>query len=232
MQGSPDLRLFCFPHAGGAASNYRAWEADLPDSVELCAIQLPGREARFNEPLVISMSSLFEQLRPEIEPLLNRPAVLFGHSVGAVTAYAMALKIDEWGLPAPARLCISAYPSPRLKVEHALRSTMSDAEFANRVMELNDYSPDLINNSELLRLMIPVIRADVELTEGFTNHGRLLSCPLDALGGEGDRGVSLAALQDWQALTTGSFALRTFPGGHFFTQQNRQEILSHILRAR
>ena len=40
------LRLFCFSYAGGGASVFRSWANSLPREVEVCAIQLPGREYR------------------------------------------------------------------------------------------------------------------------------------------------------------------------------------------
>jgi len=40
------MRLFCLPYAGGGASTYRPWAASLPPDVQLCAVQLPGRESR------------------------------------------------------------------------------------------------------------------------------------------------------------------------------------------
>ena len=43
------VRMFCFPYAGGGASAYRGWAAPLPPDVEVCPVQLPGREGRLRE---------------------------------------------------------------------------------------------------------------------------------------------------------------------------------------
>ena len=45
----PAARLFCLHYAGGGASIYRQWASRLPTWVEVCAIQLPGRETRMSE---------------------------------------------------------------------------------------------------------------------------------------------------------------------------------------
>jgi medium-chain acyl-[acyl-carrier-protein] hydrolase len=37
------LRLFCFPYAGSGAAIYRDWPAGFPPSIEVCAVELPGR---------------------------------------------------------------------------------------------------------------------------------------------------------------------------------------------
>ena len=39
------MRLFCFPYAGGSAQLYHKWAARLPSAVEVCPVQLPGRES-------------------------------------------------------------------------------------------------------------------------------------------------------------------------------------------
>ncbi|MBW4609133.1 MAG: hypothetical protein KME22_18490 [Hassallia sp. WJT32-NPBG1] len=44
------LRLFCFPYAGGSSLIFRDWYDSLPPSVELCAIELPGRGRQMQLP--------------------------------------------------------------------------------------------------------------------------------------------------------------------------------------
>lgn len=40
------VRLFCLPYAGCGSSMYISWKKYFPEEVELCPIQLPGRENR------------------------------------------------------------------------------------------------------------------------------------------------------------------------------------------
>src|SRR5258708_10641426 len=81
------LRLFCLPYAGGGASIFRLWPAGLPSGVEVCAIQLPGREARLKEAPFNHVRPLTLALTPVLEPFLDRPFALFGHSIGALVAF-------------------------------------------------------------------------------------------------------------------------------------------------
>ena len=62
QQNDADIRLFCFHYAGGGASIFRKWYKDLIDYVELVSIQLPGREGRFNEPLLNNISEVVDKL--------------------------------------------------------------------------------------------------------------------------------------------------------------------------
>ena len=79
----PSLRLFCLPYAGGSASVFRDWPDRLPKSVEVCAIQLPGRETRLSEPAFTRLHPLVQELAQALLPSLDRPFAFFGYSVGA-----------------------------------------------------------------------------------------------------------------------------------------------------
>ena len=81
------MRLFCLPFAGGGASVYRPWAAGLPLTVELCAVQPPGRETRFREPAYTRLAPMVTDLADVLEPLLDLPAAFYGHSMGALTAF-------------------------------------------------------------------------------------------------------------------------------------------------
>src|SRR5687768_10798540 len=81
------LRLFCFPYAGGGASIFRRWSDELPPSVEVCPVQLPGRENRLREPPFTRIDPLVRALAHALRPNLNRPFALFGHSMGALIGF-------------------------------------------------------------------------------------------------------------------------------------------------
>jgi len=100
FQPQPDarLRLFCFPYAGGGASIYRLWHRDLPGGVEVCAVQLPGRESRWREEPFRRVPPLADAATEALAPRLGRPYAFFGHSMGAVIAFEVARrdrKVDE-----------------------------------------------------------------------------------------------------------------------------------------
>src|SRR4051794_27130121 len=85
------MRLFCFPYAGGGALAYQAWPRLLPDEIEVVAVQLPGREARFREPPMTDLSTLVEALVAAMYPYETlRPFAFFGHSLGALIAFVLA----------------------------------------------------------------------------------------------------------------------------------------------
>ncbi len=52
------LRLFCFPHAGSSGSAYRNWGDGFRPEIEFEPVELPGRGARADEPLIAEISQL------------------------------------------------------------------------------------------------------------------------------------------------------------------------------
>jgi medium-chain acyl-[acyl-carrier-protein] hydrolase len=52
---------------------YRAWANALWPTVEVCPIQLPGRESRIREPALARMFLLVDALAVAIRPYLRSP---------------------------------------------------------------------------------------------------------------------------------------------------------------
>ena len=103
-------RVFCFPYSGVGASMYSRWPTRV-GSVELCPVQLPGRENRIRQPHYGSYEALAEQVADGLEPYLDRPFGLFGHCGGALAAFATALRLRDLG-PRPAGLFVSSQVAP------------------------------------------------------------------------------------------------------------------------
>ena len=81
------MRLFCLPFAGGGAAAYRDWQIELPDWLEVCPILLPGREMRLAQAPVRRMAVLVGAVADAIARWADLPFALFGHSLGALTAF-------------------------------------------------------------------------------------------------------------------------------------------------
>jgi medium-chain acyl-[acyl-carrier-protein] hydrolase len=88
---------------------------------------------------------------------------------------------------------------------------------------------EVFSNTELMELMLPGLRADVEMFETYEYGADTpLACPISAFGGSLDRSVSLRELDAWRHQTAGTFTLRTVPGNHFFLNSARETLLSAI----
>ncbi|QHP66043.1 thioesterase (plasmid) [Bradyrhizobium sp. LCT2] len=227
------LRLFCFPHAGGAPAAYLAWSPYLPSTVELLILQLPGRGSRIWEAPFTSMHQLAEAVGSAILPLLgDSPYVLFGHSMGALSAFEVARWLRRGGLRIPAHILVSGHQAPQCKpVRDTTLHLQSDSDLIADVRRLNGTPEEILENSALLEIMLPTLRADYQVTKSYQcTAEQPLTCPISVLGGLYDPETSREGLEAWANQTTGSCRLHMFPGDHFFVLKQATYVLPVIAR--
>jgi medium-chain acyl-[acyl-carrier-protein] hydrolase len=219
------LSLVCLPFAGGGAGRFRQWPAYLPDDVEVVPIQLPGREDRFLEPAIDSMDPLASRLLEELAGYLDRPFVLFGHSMGALIAFELARRLRSMGLE-PVRLLAAGCRAPHLPRNRPDRHALPDQEFVAAVRDLNGIPAELLENADFMDLVLPTLRSDFKLVEGYVYRDQTpLSCPLSVFGGLQDNEVTHDDLAAWSRHTTGAFQVNMLPGDHFFLDSARTTLL-------
>ncbi|HZR97739.1 MAG TPA: alpha/beta fold hydrolase [Chloroflexota bacterium] len=226
----PRLRLFCLPHAGGGASLFRGWADALPAAVEVCPVQLPGRENRLREPLYTALPPLAAALATALGPWLDRPFALFGHSMGAWIAFALARELRQRYGIAPAQLLVSGRRAPHLPARQPPIHDLPEPRFLTALRDRYNGLPDVIlQEPELLEIYLPIVRADMRLVETFTcATDAPLACPIAAFGGTEDRMVSRDELAAWSDHTARQFTLQMFDGGHFFVQTARPALLAAV----
>jgi medium-chain acyl-[acyl-carrier-protein] hydrolase len=222
-------RLFCFAHAGGGAAFFRSWRAALAPSVDVRPVLLPGRERRFDDVPYRRMEHLLEPLCAALEPHLDRPYALFGHSMGAVIAYEVARRFSGGSRPDPICLLVSGRQGPRARSSRRLLWELPDDQFVTEVGRLGGTPPEVLEHPELLEMFLPALRADFELSETYQPlPGRRLTCPVVAYLGTDDSEVEHDGLLRWYEETTGDFTMRVFSGDHFYLRGGRADVLSAV----
>jgi surfactin synthase thioesterase subunit len=211
-----DVRLVCLPHAGGSASFYFPLAKALAPAVEVLAVQYPGRQDRRNEPNLTDLSDMADRIFAAIRHLDDRPLALFGHSMGAVLAYELALRLQDAGLPAPVRLFASGRRAPSCDRGEGV-DPGSDERILVELLRLSGTPADLLADPEIREMILPPIRSDYQavMAHRFA-PGRSLDCPVTVLTGDNDPRVSIDEAAAWSVHTTGPTELKVFPGGHFF----------------
>ncbi len=226
-----ELRLFCFPNAGGGASMYYPWVNGLAPEIEVCPVQLPGRENRLPERPFTHFDELISALAQALQPRFDKPFAFFGHSMGALISYGLAHYLIQQGQPAPVHLFLSAYRAPHIPNEEALH-LLSDAELVRKIQELNGTQQGILENPELRQLFLPIFRADFGVCETYAHTSEEpLAIPMTVFGGLQDQRVSRAVLDAWREQTRSSFSLHMLPGDHFFWRSNSQPVWQIITQS-
>jgi len=224
------LTLLCLPYSGASAMVYSRWRPKLPQWLRLQPVELPGRGARFGEPLHTDMRVLAMQLARELRPTLHAPYALFGHSLGALLACEMAHALRALGCPEPVALFASGTAAPTLRADYdrGFAEPKTDAELIEQLRTLNGTREEVLANEELMSLTLPILRADFQLCGKFEPVQRpLLNCPVHVLGGKADRATT-EQLIGWSQETHGSFSVDMLAGGHFFIHEHEAKVLKVI----
>ena len=211
------LRFFCFPYAGGNAFTFRKWPDFLPERVEICAVQLPGRGSRIQEPPLRRISDLVPMIAQAIIGYEDLPMAFFGHSMGAIIAFELARYLRKTRNVNLVHLFVSGRRAPQVPLDEPMTHNLPEPEFIETLRTLNGTPKEVFEHPELLELMIPVLRADFAVCQTYDyTHEPPLDCPITAFGGLKDGEVTREQLEAWRKQTTASFSLRMLPGDHFF----------------
>lgn len=223
------IRLFCFPYAGGGASIFYRWQNNLPAAIQPCPVQLPGRENRIAEPPFESVISLRFELGDCLDPYLDRPFALFGHSMGALIAFELARELRRREKPLPSHLFVSGRRAPQVTANKPPIHQLPDSEFMDELRMLQGTPEEVLANEELIQLVLPTLRADFALCETYRYYSEEpFDFPITALAGTGDADTSLEEIGEWRRQTDSQFRLHELPGNHFFLNTQSREILRII----
>ena len=212
------LRLFCFPPAGAGASVFRSWASALPSWVDVCAVQLPGREERSCERSCDDFRLLLDALMQGPFGELDRPFALLGCSLGALIAYEAALRIHHERGVWPSRFFAVAFQHPSAVRDQ--KSGVSERQWFELLIP-----EELRQNSPTTEELLPVLRADIKLGFSWTAEGDPpLGCSISAFAGSHDP-IAGPSLEGWARYTGGRFIHRVIPGGHRFAQTHEEDFL-------
>jgi len=226
---SQAMQLFCLPYAGGSSSIFRTWPDCLPPHVEVCPVELPGRGSRWMEAPFTELLPLARLIAQALQPRLEKPFAFFGHSMGGLVSFELTrLLRQEYGLN-PVHLFISGRGAPQISNSGPPVHALPEPDFLVELRRLKGTPEAVLENAELMRLLLPILRADFAVTETYAYTPEPpLECPITVLGGLQDREVSRDRLEAWREETTGAFSLRMLPGDHFFLH-SAQPLLLQVL---
>ena len=211
------IKLFCIPYSGSSASVYLAWKKDLPEYIELVPIELLGHGARIKEQLYKNVEEAVEDVTKSIASHLSKdePYAILGHSMGSALAYEAYYKLKELGYQEPGTT--EFYKK-------------SEEEFLKVVYMYGGTTKAIMDNPELKKLFLPILRADFMIAETYYSHGKSkkLQCDITVTNGREDRSIAAADMTKWDEITDKKCNHKLLPGDHFFLIQNMKMMINVV----
>jgi len=225
------IRFFCFPFSGAGTLSYRSWVEKFPEEIELCLLQLPGRESRFREKPYDQIGPLIQTIG-EIETFgTDLPFAFYGHSLGAIISFELIRQLRRQMRPLPVHLFVSGRRAPHLPNPGYPMHKLSDEALIEELRRFNGTPEIVLREPELLEIFLPIIRSDLKINETFVyQHEDPFDCPISAFGGKDDHKASEEELKAWSEHTKNNFKIKMFAGGHFFINNNRDLINEIIIK--
>jgi len=223
------MRLFCFPYAGGGCAAFRTWANEAPREMQICPVQLPGREYRIMETPYSSLSDLIPVLAQTLRPYFDLPFTIFGHSLGALIAFELARELRRLGERSPLRLFASARRAPQISPRKSPIHDLPHDEFMRELRRFKGTPEEVLHNAELMELVLPALRADFRMHESyFYKNEPPLAMPISVFGGVDDAEVRPDELEGWSVQTSIPITLKMFPGDHFFLHREQKALIEAI----
>ncbi len=227
---SAKMNLFCFHHAGGAASFYKKWPTALSPKVQVIPVQMPGRETRYGETFASSIDEMVNDLVHHKDVFADKPYAIFGHSLGALFGFELARRLVERDGPAPRFFVSSGHGAPRRQPADEKLHMLPDKQFIERMREkYGGVSDEVIACEELLEFLLPRFRADIRMAEQHTSNDSVpVRFPVAVMHGRGDKSVSMDDVKGWQNETLAEVSIHEFDGNHFFIETNEIQVFEVV----
>lgn len=224
----PELRLVCLPYAGGSAGAFLSWVPRLPAWIELYAVQYPGRLDRIEDPCIDDIRLLADEIAVAVESLTDRPLALFGHSMGAMIAYEVALRMEERADSWLSALLVSGQRPPH-QFDQA-PETLSDAEVEAEIRQYGWVDSALLDDPEICEVVLPSLIADFRAALTYRRQApQTLRAPVVAYAGRDEPYITTEVLDQWSELTTAGSSSRFFDGGHFYLMEHEGDLIADIV---
>ena len=217
-------RVFVFPHAGAGVAQFAPLARRVGPGVAIWAANLPGRQARLDEPPIQDLDELAGILATELAAVAGARFSLFGYCCGALAGLLVARVLRDRGGPDPAALVVASAEAPDIARRPRGVATLSGKLLWRRLAADGGIPGSLATDERLWTVSEPAVRADFAMLASYRHRAQPpLSCPVTVCFGADDpapRGAWLG----WRRQSTGPLQLRRLPGDHWLLDSAADEL--------
>lgn len=226
--GRPTVRLYLLHHAGGSRAAFRGWPDLFPADWETIRVEAAGRGSGDQR---LTLNDFVESVLAQM-PRDGVPYAVFGHSMGALAGFALALAAESANGELPAWLGVSAHPGPQVARLPAVHLHRLPAEALREAMVgMGGAAAKVLVEDKVWSLVEPVVRRDLMMAETWLPPADppVVRVPITVYCGRDDLVASPATATAWASHTERFRGVRIFPGGHFYFQPIRDRVARAVM---
>lgn len=224
LGGDAAVQVFAFPHAGAGCAQFVPLAKRADPGVTTWAANLPGRQARLDEPPSDDLDKLVDILATQLTAVAGARFALFGYCGGALLAFLVARVLRDRGGPQPTALVVASAEAPDIARRPRGVATLPSQMLWQRLTADGGIPASLAADERLRKVSEPAVRADFAMLESYRHRAEPpLSCPVTVCFGADDpapRGAWLG----WRRQSTGPLLLQRLPGGHWLLDNAIDEL--------
>ena len=230
VRPSSRVRIICFPFPGGSATLFERWHEHLPETVEVCGVQLPGRQKRISETPLTDVGVAVGQLATFLGQYCDRPIAVFGDCAAAFLAFELCHRLrDTMGIH-PIHLFVTSCRAPHLSNRREIIHELPDPDLKREMIKLGVAPEWLQKNDAVFSAFLYLIRADFKMVETYrmTKLGAF-GFPVTAFLGQNDPTCTIEELAAWEIHTNAGFRKVVLNASHNITTSHLEDIIPVII---
>jgi medium-chain acyl-[acyl-carrier-protein] hydrolase len=240
IKGNKKVNLICLPYAGGSSHYFEPIQTALQTlqenhqysdlEIQVIEVILPGRGARYHEPLLKNIDDLIADIWKQIQHLMHYPYAFFGHSMGALLVYQLTHRAKKMGFPTPMHLFLSGRKAPSIPSDNEKSFLLPLPALKNKLKNYGGINTVILEDNDIFSFFEPIIRADFEVVETWKyRYCPLLNVPVTVFSGTKEE-ITSEELKAWKKEFENEVQFKTFKGGHFFINDHAQEIATIMIK--
>ncbi|URN93633.1 MAG: amino acid adenylation domain-containing protein [Candidatus Pristimantibacillus lignocellulolyticus] len=236
------LSLVCIPYAGGSAITYQPLAAQMPNHIELYAMDLPGHDYSRKDDALLPIVEVARLCVEQIKQVIKGPIALYGHCVGGALTIEIARQLDNENYPLKNVFLGGTFPIARIpgrffdfysKLFPSDRS-MSNKSYHAFLKALGGFTE--VEDQEERDFMIRCLRHDARESENYYTSAyadqqlKKLSCPITCIIGEKDKATELyeERYQEWEYFSERVDLVVIPRSGHYFIKHQADQLSAWI----